>query len=320
MLKIGNLKLKSRLILAPMAGVSDFPYRMINRKFGFELAFTEMINCRSLSYKSKKTKRMLYSDAKDKPIGVQLLASQPEYLLHALDVIKQYNFDVLDFNAACPVKKVVNRGEGAALLKTPKKLNRLLKLIVKEVDIPVTVKLRTGWDGVACDIKELASACSDSGISAVFIHGRTRAQGYSGEVDYQTIRKFKKHIKIPVIASGNIFSAQLAKKMFDETGCDGVLIARGVLGNPWLFKEISEFLKNGKILKEPSAKERIKAISDHLSMSVDFYGERNGVKLFRKFLIWYTTGLPKIRLLRESINHMKTKDEMMSFIPRCFNF
>ncbi|HOX54396.1 MAG: tRNA dihydrouridine synthase DusB [Candidatus Omnitrophica bacterium] len=318
MLKIGNLKLKSRLILAPMAGVSDYPYRMINRKFGFELAFTEMINCRSLSFKSKKTKRMLYFDSNDKPIGIQLLAAHPEYLLRALEVIKDYKFDIIDFNAACPVKKVVNRGEGAALLKHPKKLNRLLRIIVKESSVPVTVKLRTGWDGKVSDIKELASACEDSGIDAIFIHGRTREQAYGGDIDYETIKELKDHVKIPVIASGNVLNPQLAKKMFDETDCDAVLVARGALGNPWIFKEISGFLKDGSSMKEPSKSERIEAIKRHLDMNVDFYGEKNGVKLFRRFLIWYTKGLPKIRTLRETINRMKTKESMVDFIDRCF--
>lgn len=318
MLKIGNLKLKSRLILAPMAGISDFPFRMINRKFGAELAFTEMINARSLGYKSKKTKSMLYYGPKDRPLGVQLLANQPEFILRALDVLKNYKFDILDFNAACPARKVVRRGEGAALLKYPKKINQLLKIIVKNSSVPVTVKLRTGWDGNSVNIKELASICSDSGISAIFIHGRTRDQAYSGAVDYQSIRKLKSLVKVPVIASGNIFSGQLAKRMFDETGADAILIARGALGNPWLFKEIDRYLKNGKALRPPSAKEKSNAIIRHLNMQIKFYGEKNGARLFRRFLIWYTKGLPRIRPLRESINHMTTKEGMIDFVDNCF--
>ena len=318
MLKIGNLKLKSRLILAPMAGISDFPYRMINRKFGCELAFTEMINCRALGYNSKKTKQMLYSGPKDRPLGVQLLGSRPEFILRALDILKAYKFDLLDFNAACPVNKVVKRGEGAALLKHPKELNQLLKIIVKELEVPVTVKLRIGWDSSCVDLKELAFACQDSGISAVFIHGRTKHQGYSGEVDYEAIKKFKGHIKIPVIASGNIFSGQLAKKMFDQTGVDALLIARGALGNPWLFKEIAEFLKNGKMIKPPKIKEKVNTIIEHLTMCIEFYGEKMGVIIFRKFLIWYTKGLRNIRPLRKLISYTGNKDSTINLIRRCF--
>lgn len=319
MLKIGNLKLNSSLILAPMAGVSDLPFRMLNRKFGCELAFVEMLNARSLSYKSKKTKQMLSANAKDRPLGLQLLGSEPKFILSALGVLNQYKFDILDFNAACPAKKVVRRGEGAALLKEPKKLNRLLRIIAKEIKAPLTVKIRSGWDKNSINIKELASACQDSGISAIFIHGRTKAQGYSGNVDYNSIRQLKKITKIPVIASGDILSAQLAKRMFDETGCDAILIARGALGNPWIFKEISEFLKNGKIIKRPNIEKIVDTMAKHFNMCVDFYGEKNGVKIFRKHLIWYTKGMYNIRPLREKISRIKTKNGMLDIIHACLD-
>ena len=209
MLKIATLKLKSSLILAPMAGVSDFPFRMLNRKFGCELAFVEMINSRSISYKSKRTQKMLFSDKDDRPLGVQLLGCEEKFVQKAIEIINKYKFDLLDFNAACPVKKVVNRGEGASLLKDPKKLNTILKLVVKTAKVPVTVKIRSGWDKHCVNAKEVASCCQDAGVCGLFIHGRTRVQGYSGAVDYQTIREVKKAMEIPVIASGDIFSPQL---------------------------------------------------------------------------------------------------------------
>ncbi len=319
MLKIGNLKLQSKLILAPMAGISDLPFRMLNRKFGCELTFVEMINSRSISYKNKKTKQMLLSYPQDSPLGVQLLGCEIKFIQKAMDALKKYKFDILDFNAACPARKVVRRGEGAGLLKYPDKLCRILKEIVKESNVPVTVKIRTGWDKDSVNAKEAAQAAEDAGVSGVFIHGRTRMQGYSGMVDYEAIKVVKKALSIPVIASGDIFSPDLAKKMLDKTGCDGLIIARGSLGNPWLFREITEFLKNGRIIDKPSYKERIDISIEHLNRCVDFYGEKNGVILFRKFFIWYTKGFRNIRGFREESNRVKTSDGMAGLIRGAYS-
>lgn len=314
MLKIGNLEVKSRLVLAPMAGITDLPFRMLNRKFGCEAAFVEMINCRSISYKSKRTQKMLSSNAEDKPLGIQLLGCEQRFILKALDVLREYEFDLLDFNAACPAKKVVRRGEGAALLKEPKRLSKLFSLIVKNAKCPVTVKIRTGWDRNSVNAREVALRAEDAGVSALFIHGRTKLQEYSGNVDYAEIRNVKKAMKIPVIASGDIFSGQLAKKMFDETGCDGIAIARGALGNPWIFKEIREFLKSGLIIERPEVEDIKKTILEHLDANVAFYGERNGVVVFRKFFTCYTKGFRKIRHLRQKSSRIKTREEMTNVV------
>ena len=313
-MKIGNLKLKTNLILAPMAGITDLPFRMLNRKFGCELAFVEMINCRSISYKSKRTKKMLSSAPKDRPLGVQLLGCEQKYILKAMDVLKGYDFDILDFNAACPAKKVVRRGEGAALLKEPEKLKKLIKLVVKNATCPVTVKIRTGWDKTSVNAREIALLAEDAGVDALFIHGRTKFQGYSGTVDYAAIHSAKKAISIPLVASGDIFNAQLAKKMFDETGADAVAVARGALGNPWIFGEIKEYLKHGTHLERPGIEEIKKVMCDHLDANIAFYGERNGVMMFRKFFAWYTKGFRKIRHLREKSSRIKTRDEMAQVI------
>lgn len=317
MLKIGGLKLESRLVLAPLAGVSDLPFRMLNRKFGCELAFIEMLNVRSVSYKSRRTEEMLSSGPQDRPLGLQILGNEPKFILRALDVLWRYRFDILDFNAACPAKKVVRRGEGASLLKEPKKLYGLLKLVVRNSKVPVTVKIRAGWDKNSVNAPEIALYAQDAGIDGLFIHGRTKLQGYSGEVDYKVIRKVKKALKIPVVASGDVFSPQLAKKMFDETGCDGVAVARGCLGNPWIFKETQGFLKDGLMPDKPAVDEIIRVMAAHLQENVDFYGERIGVIKFRKFFSWYTRGFRKIRPLREKVSCAKTKDEMAGIIERC---
>ncbi len=314
MLKIGELKLKSNLILAPMAGISDLPFRLLNRKFGCELGFIEMINVRSLSYKMPKTKKMLSISDLDKPLGIQILGCEEEFILKAIDILSSYEYDVLDFNAACPVKKVTRRGEGAGLLKNPKKLHKLLKIIVRNSDKPVTVKIRTGWDNASINAKEVALTSQDAGVSALFIHGRDKEQGYSGEVDYQIIRGVKKALDIPLIASGDVFSPVLAKRMLDETGCDGLLVARGALGNPWIFKEIKEFLKSKKIIKRPGQEEIAGVMLEHLNSCIDFYGSSNGVRRFHKFFGWYTKGAQNVRVLREKAFRTKTKNEMFEII------
>jgi len=303
MLKIGNLTLKTGKILAPMAGITDLPFRMLARKFGCELAFVEMINCRSISYKSVRTKQMLFSHPKDRPPGVQLLGCEDKFLLKAIDVLKGYKFDLLDFNAACPAKKVVRRGEGASLLKEPEKLHKLLKLIVRNSPFSVSVKIRIGWDEHSINAREVALLAEDAGVKALFVHGRTKAQGYSGEVNYAAIAQVKAALKIPVIASGNIFSEVLTQKMLSETHCDAVAVARGSLGNPWIFSAVT-----------PTPAEVVKVMAEHLNANVQFYGERVGVMKFRKFVAWYTKGWRKVRQLREKSSRVKKKEEMLKLI------
>ncbi len=318
MIKINGLPLKSNLVLSPMAGISDLPFRMLNREFGAELCFVEMINCRSISHKSRRTKAMLSSHLKDRPLGVQLLGCEEYFILKALEVLKDHKFDLLDFNAACPAKKVVRRGEGAALMNDPKKLKKLLKAIVKNSIWPVTIKIRAGWDSGSINATDIAALAEDAGVSGVFVHGRTKAQGYGGSVDYSVIKGVKKSLEIPVIASGDILSGMLAKKMFEETGCDGLAVARGSLGNPWIFKEIKNYLKKERIPKKPSVDEISRVMLKHLDSSVEFYGERNGVLIFRKFFSWYTRGLRKIRHLREKSSRIKTKKDMSQLISSLY--
>jgi len=317
MFEIGSLKLKSNLILAPMAGVSDLPLRTLNRKFGCELAFVEMLNCRSVSHKSRRTQEMLSSNSKDKPLGIQLLGCEPRFILKAMEVLNNYEFDILDFNAACPAKKVVRRGEGASLLREPQKLSSILKLIVKNSKVPVTVKIRSGWDQNLINAREVALLAEEAGVNGIFIHGRTKLQGYSGRVDYGVIREVKRAVDIPVIASGDLFSAQLAKRMFEETGCDSVAIARGALGNPWIFQECRDLLITGKITERPSREEVLNIMIEHLDGCVDFYGERIGVVKFRKFFSYYTKGFRKVRSLREKSSRLKTRDAFISIIKVC---
>ena len=350
MFKIGNIKLTVPLMLAPMAGVSDLPFRTINRSLGCEFAFLEMISARALAYRGRKTLRMManipaplerttnrdkdisyklkhnreFSNGlrspenlllpADKPLGIQLLGEDLQFIQKAMDIINGYDFEIIDFNAACPVHKVIKRGEGVSLLKEPKKLREILKFMVNHSKKPVSLKIRSGWDEDSVNAVDVALYAQDAGIKYLFIHGRTKIQGYSGMVDYQVIRKVKESLSIPVIGSGDALSPQLIKKMFDETGCDGVAIARGAIGNPWIFRQTGEYLKNGKIIPHPEKDEIIAVMLEHLRAYVDFYGERVGVVKFRKFFSWYTRGFRKIRRLREKSSRAKTEEEMKSVI------
>lgn len=296
-----------------MSGITSYPYRMLCRKFGCGLAYLEMINARSLCYKNNKTRKMLYTTPKDRPLGVQLLGSDEQFILPAMEKLQNYKFDTIDFNAACPQKKITGRGEGASLLKTPKKLGDLLKIIVKNSHIPVTAKIRLGWDN-PLEGKDIALYAQDAGIKAIYVHGRTKIEGYSGKVNYGQIQKIKKALKIPVIASGDIFNAALAKKMFDETGCDAILVARGGLGNPWIFKEISEFLKHGRLIPRPRIKEITRIMKTHLNLYIDFFGEKPGIIEFRKFFIWYSRGIYKAKPLRAAIMKAETKETTIRLI------
>lgn len=313
MLSIGNLTLPSPLVLAPMAGISDLPYRMINRALGCGLAYTEMISVDALAFRSPTTLRMLFTNTEDRPLGVQIMGRDPEVIKRALENISEMGCDLIDFNAACPVKKVAAKGKGAGLLQEPLLLQELLELIVKYTDLPVTVKIRAGWDNASVNAVETALRSQDAGVKGLVIHGRTKKQMYRGGVDYDIIRKVKEALSIPVIASGDALSPELIKKMFDETGCDGVAIARGALGNPWIFRETTALLENGAVLSGPDVDEVTQTMKIHLDSIVEFLGEKIGVIHFRKFFAWYTKGM-SVKELKARAFLTETRDEMLQLI------
>jgi len=289
-------------------------FRLVSRSFGATLAFTEMISARALRYGNKRCKDMLATVDADRPLGVQLVAGDQESILFALEVLEHYPFDVIDFNAACPVSKIVRRGEGAGLLKQPERLQQLISLLVQRSAKPVTLKIRAGWDAASINATEIARMAEGAGVAAVCVHGRTRVQGYDGAVDYGVIRKVKEAVTIPVIGSGDVFSGELAMKMFGETGCDGVAVARGSAGNPWIFREIAGLLRHGGLPARPSKDEIVSTMGEHLGLAIALLGETLGVLTFRKFFVWYSRGFAKSRPLRTKALQARSLGEMMGVI------
>ena len=318
MLTIGNIKLDSPLVLAPMAGISDLPYRILNRRAGCGFAFTEMISATALAHKSISTLKRLSTTADDRPLGVQIVGNDPELIKRALDTMSEYAFDLVDFNSACPVKKITSRGKGAGLLREPQKLQELLKMIVRSVTVPVTVKIRSGWTRESVNAVEVAQRAQDAGVKGLVIHGRTREQRYSGKVDYNIIREVKEALDIPVIASGDALTPELIVKLFNETGCDGVAIARGALGDPWIFRETTALLKTGTAAPGPGVHEIMQTMKEHLTSGIAFSGEKIGVLQFRKFFSWYTKGLA-VRELKLKAFRATTGDEMLQLIDEIKN-
>lgn len=314
MLEIGDIKLGVPVMLSPMAGITDLPFRLISRSFGSQLAFTEMIDINAISQRDKRTTHMLSSCKEDRPLGVQFLGNNEDQVPLAIERLSGHQVDLIDFNAACPSPKVTRKGKGAALLNDPVKLGRILSELVRISPVPVAVKIRAGWDADSVNARDIALRAQDAGIKCLFIHGRTKTQGYSGKVDYAIIRDVKEALVIPVIASGDNLSVTLIGKMFDETGCDGVAIARGALGNPWIFRDAVNVFTHGTTLPEPTLDERIAIMKRHLEMSVAHWGEKRGVGIFHKFFIWYTRGFGGLRPLRDRAFRTGTKEGLIAVI------
>jgi tRNA-dihydrouridine synthase B len=311
---IANLALPSRLLLSPLAGVSDLPFRLVARGLGCRFAFAEMISAAALVRGSPRTVRMLRTEPADAPLGVQLFGADPVQAARAVEILCERPPALIDFNAACPVRKVVRRGEGAALLKDPAALKAILRAMASRASVPVTVKLRLGWDASSPAAREIALRAQDAGVRAVFIHGRTMRQGYAGSVDYAAIRAVKEALDIPVVASGDALTPALVKRLLDETGCDGALLARGALGNPWLFGEAEAFLSRGSVPPRPSRNEIAETMLRHLALLCAHYGEGHGPTVFRKHFAWYTRGMAGAKPLKERAFKAATEEAMRGLI------
>lgn len=313
-LKIGNVELENNLILAPMAGVTDLPFRLLCKEQGCGLMYTEMVSAKAILYKNRNTGPLMEVRPEEEPVALQLFGSDPEIVSDIAAQVEDGPYAFIDINMGCPVPKIVNNGEGSALMKNPKLVEEILTALVKKVKKPVTVKFRKGFDDDHINAVEIARIAESCGVSAVAVHGRTRAQFYSGKADWDIIRQVKEAVKIPVIGNGDIFTPEDAKRMLYETGCDGLMIARGAKGNPWIFSRTLHYLETGELLGPPDKEELKETILRHAQLQIQFKGEYLGLCEMRKHLSWYTVGLPHSSSLRNDVNQTETWGDFYNLI------
>lgn len=306
-MNIGRLLLKNNVFLAPMAGITDLPFRTIVRSFGCGLAFTEMVSGSGLVRRTEKTFRYLASSPEDRPLGVQLFGCDPDTLAAAARIAEERGADLLDVNMGCPVKKVARTGSGASLMRDPERVAAILKAVRKASTLPLTVKIRAGWNARLVNALEIAQIAEGCGVDAVTLHPRTADQGFGGRSDWGLIAALKGRLRVPVIGSGDVRCPEDADRMFRETGCDGVMIGRGALGNPWLIGNILSHL-SGSGISVPSLSSREEMIRRHLTLAIDFYGEKIGTRDFRKHLLWYTKGLRDGARFRQAAGCISDRD------------
>ena len=304
-MKIGNVNLANPYILAPMAGVTDLPFRLLCKEQGAGLLCMEMISAKALQYKNKNTKALLAIHPEEYPVSLQLFGSDPKIMSEMAKMIEELPFQILDINMGCPVPKVVRNGEGSALMKNPKLVYEIVSAVSKAIEKPVTVKIRKGFDDDSINAVEIAKIIEEAGGAAVAVHGRTREQYYSGKADWDIIRQVKEAVKIPVIGNGDLLTAEDVIAMEEQTGCDGFMIARGAQGNPWIFRQILHYFETGEHLPKPPASEVAQMILRHARMMLEFKGEYIGIREIRKHAAWYTAGYPHGARLRVAINQVE---------------
>ncbi len=314
MMKIGNVTLDNPYILAPMAGVTDLPFRLLCKEQGAGLLCMEMISAKALQYKNKNTKALLSIHPQEYPVSLQLFGSDPKIISEQAKIIEELPFQILDINMGCPVPKVVRNGEGSALMKNPGLVYDIVSATVKAIQKPVTVKIRKGFDDSCINAVEIAKIIEEAGASAVAVHGRTREQYYSGKADWDIIRQVKEEVKIPVIGNGDVTSGEKALAMKEETGCDGVMIGRGAQGNPWIFRELIEYEKSGKLPDRPTVQTIRETMLRHARLQIEFKGDYLGIREMRKHVAWYTKGLKGSARLREAINQVESYEELENLL------
>lgn len=318
-LQIGNVEIKGNLFLGPMAGVTDLPFRILCKEQGADLVYTEMVSAKGVQYNNKNTEQLLQIAEEERPAALQLFGADPDILSETARRIEHRNFDILDINMGCPVPKVVNNGEGSALMKNPKLIGEIVRKVATGYSKPVTVKIRKGFHEDSINAVEVAKIAEENGAAAIAVHARTREQFYSGQADWEVIRQVKEAVTVPVIGSGDVFTPLDAKAMIDQTGCDAIMMARGTRGNPWLFTQIKEYLKKGILIPKPDFDEVNKMILRHAVMLADFKGETIAIREMRKHVAWYTTGYPGSAKLRNHVNEIETMEDLKKLLDHYQN-
>ena len=309
-LKIGNVEMQNPLVLAPMAGVTDLPFRVLCKEQGAGLICMEMVSAKAILYKNRNTEELLTIDPKEHPVSLQLFGSDPDIISEIAKQIEERPFDILDLNMGCPVPKVVNNGDGSALMKNPRLAGEIIEKTARAIKKPLTVKIRKGFDDAHVNAVELAHIAQESGAAAVAVHGRTREQYYAGHADWDIIRQVKEAVSIPVIGNGDIRTPEDVAGMAEQTGCDGYMIARGAEGNPWIFRQILHYFDTGEHLARPDFSEVTEMLLRHAKMQIDCKGDYTGIREIRKHAAWYTAGYRNSSKLRGRINEVENYEQL----------
>lgn len=313
-MRIGNVTLDNNVILAPMAGVTDLPFRLLCKEQGAGLLCMEMVSAKAIYYRNKNTETLMDIDERERPVSLQLFGSDADIMSEMAKKIEERPFDILDINMGCPVPKVAGNGEGSALMKNPELVREIVSKVVKAIEKPVTVKIRKGFDDAHVNAVEIAKIIEDCGAAAVAVHGRTREQYYSGHADWDIIRQVKEAVSIPVIGNGDVTGPESAKKMIEETGVDGIMIGRAARGNPWIFGQIRDYLETGILPEKPTLEEVQKMMLRHAAMQLEYKGEYTGIREMRKHVAWYTAGYPNSAKLRAKINEVESYEELVELL------